>query len=77
MDHDHAPHRRPGPALAGTLLLLGGCLGLTVAAALGVWSGSEVLTTSLWRVESVVAPVVVAVGAAAAASLNSPNMPAQ
>lgn len=56
------------PPLAATLvLLLAGAAGFAVAVLLGLWVTDHVTTTRLWRVESVIAPLVVVAGALAAA----------
>ncbi|GIG39665.1 LysM peptidoglycan-binding domain-containing protein [Cellulomonas phragmiteti] len=59
--------RPPRPAAAALGLVLVGAVALLVAAGLGLWVADQVGATRLWRVESVVAPLVVAVGALAAA----------
>lgn len=60
------PPRTPRPAVAAVGLVLAGVVALAVAAALALWVADQVLSTRLWRVESVVAPLVVAVGVLAA-----------
>ncbi len=47
--------------------MLAGATALAVAAALGLWVVDHLTATELWRVETVVAPAVVAVGVLAAA----------
>ncbi|WP_251140869.1 LysM peptidoglycan-binding domain-containing protein [Cellulomonas dongxiuzhuiae] len=59
--------RPPHPAATAVGLVLAGTAALAVAAALGLWVADHVASTQLWRVETVVAPLVVAVGALAAA----------
>lgn len=56
------PPRTPRPAVAAVGLVLAGAVALAAAAALALWVTDQVLSTRLWRVESVVASLVVAVG---------------
>lgn len=67
--NDHAPTTSPvrRTATTATALLAGGLVALTVSVALGLWATGQALGTQVWRVESVVAPAVVLVGAVAAA----------
>lgn len=67
---DHSTDRAPRPArslAAAAGLLLAGAVALLVAWLLASWGVDHVVSTRLWRVETVVAPLVVAVGALAAA----------
>lgn len=59
-----APHRgRPAATALG--MLVAGALGVALAVVLALWLSSELSSTRLWRVEDVVAPAVVVVGALA------------
>lgn len=59
--------RPPRPAATAAGLVLAGAAGLAVAAGLGLWVVDHVASTELWRVETVVAPLVVVIGVLAAA----------
>ncbi|MCC2320163.1 LysM peptidoglycan-binding domain-containing protein [Cellulomonas xiejunii] len=63
----HPPARSPRPAATAGGLVLAGTTALVVAAVLGLWVVDHLTATALWRVETVVAPAVVAVGAVAGA----------
>lgn len=65
-DHLTTTPHRGRPAATALGLLVAGALGLALAVVLALWLSAELSSTRLWRVEDVVAPVVVAVGALAA-----------
>ena len=68
------PPRTPRRLVAALGLVVAGVVALAVAVALALWIGDQVASTRLWRVESVVAPLVVAAGVLAAGWVGASSL---